>query len=165
MFVLRCTKKLLDRMGRETATDSPASATRLGDWSANHLVIRRQHLVLAVSHKSLLPILVPLAPSKSLLERIPAALEEVLGALEIEPTLVAQERAAMVDTTVAKTNDRRVVGILVDFANLLESFYDGRPLLDVALHLAKVPCSPIGHDSPDDRTRELFRRPELRLVR
>lgn len=52
------------------------------------------------------------------------------------------------------------------------NYLDGRPLPEVALHLAETPCSPIGMNRPKDATRDLFARswngpntPNLRLVK
>jgi hypothetical protein len=35
VFTLRCTKKLLARLGSTTVTDEVGPTTRLGDWYAN----------------------------------------------------------------------------------------------------------------------------------
>ena len=50
MFVLRCTKKLLVRIeGHAVAEGEPAkSTTRMGDWHAHLVIIRRHQLVLAL---------------------------------------------------------------------------------------------------------------------
>jgi hypothetical protein len=64
MVVFRCTRKLLQRVGHTAANDqgeSSKSTTRLGDWFANVIGVRRQHVVLAVSGVTLLPVLVTAA--------------------------------------------------------------------------------------------------------
>jgi hypothetical protein len=43
-----------------------SSGTRLGDWTANFAIIHRQHLVIAVNHTTLLPVIVPFARAKTL---------------------------------------------------------------------------------------------------
>jgi hypothetical protein len=157
VFVLRCTKKLLDRIGGVTAPDpEPSSATRLGDYYANLVIIRRQQLVLAVSGITLLPVLLPAAPFKSVPSRLVEAVEEMLHALRVEPQRIASEVSAMSDCVIARTNSRQVLGSMLDFANMMNSYLDDRPLVEVSLHLAESPCSPLGMDSPGRATIALF---------
>lgn len=168
MFVLRCTKKLYERIEPWAAPERepPTSATtRLGDWTANVVIVRRQHLVLAVSHVTLLPVLVPLAPAKTLIARLTEGVGGVLGGLGIDPKKVARELDAMSECTVTGTNDRRALGSLNDFARLLDAYLDDGPLVDVALRLAKAPCGPLGMESPGETTIALFAGPALRLVK
>jgi hypothetical protein len=58
MLVLRCTQKLLKRIG-EPVADPPQSTTILGDWFAEPLAIGHQRMVLLASEHSRLPILMP----------------------------------------------------------------------------------------------------------
>jgi hypothetical protein len=58
---------------------------------------------------------------------------------------------------VAPTNDRRVLGSINDFDRMLEAYLDGRPLVEVALHLSEAPCGPIAMESPGRATIALFR--------
>lgn len=161
MFHLRCTKKLADRMKRAPDPDAiPLSdASRLGDWFANLLVIRRQQIVLAVSEVTLLPVLLPAAPFKTIPQRVPVAVEEMLLALGIERARVAEEIAAMAECRIEKTNSRQILGSMLDFAFMLEGYLDGRPLRQVALHLAEAPCGPIAMNSPRGATVALLGQP------
>jgi hypothetical protein len=167
MVVLRCTRKLLRRVGSGSpdSVEPPKSTTRLGDWYANVVIVHRQHLVLAVSGVTLLPVLVPAAPYKTMIQRIAEAAGQVLRALTIAEDRVAAEEKAMREAIMATTNDRRVLGSMNDFANMLDAYLDDRPLTEVALHLAEAPCSPIGMKSPQDATLALFSTPTLRLVK
>ena len=63
VVVLRCTQTLLKRL-HQTPVDAPASSTVLGDWYANILWVYRKPLVLAVSARTLLPVLLPRAGYK-----------------------------------------------------------------------------------------------------
>ncbi len=166
MFVLHATKKLLARikgpLERDRAPTNPStttSTTRLGDWTANLLIIRRQQLVLAVNDTTLLPVLLPSAPSKTFVSRFAEAAGEVLMAIGVDREKAVSEMAAMRACAVAPTNNRRVVGTLTDFGSMLDVYLDGRPLTDVALRLAKAPCSPIGMERPTDVARDAFRAP------
>jgi hypothetical protein len=167
VFVLRCTRKLLRRMGLPALSkyEVPKSTTRLGDWTANLLVVGRQQIVLAVSNVTLLPVLLPAAPFKSLPSRLPEAVGHVLDALRIDPHKIAAEISAMNECLVAPTNDRRVLGTMNDFDRMLDAYLDGRSLLGVALHLADAPCGPIGMASPNDETMKVLSAPVLRLLK
>jgi hypothetical protein len=128
--------------------------------------------VLAVSNVTLLPVLLAAAPFKTVTSRLPEAVGPVLHALRIDKQRIDSELAAMNESVVAPTNDRRVLGTMNDFDRMLEAYLDGRPLVDVALHLADAPCRPIGMESPCGATLALFgqagpdpTRPALRLVK
>ena len=121
--------------------------------------------MLAVSGITLLPVLVTAAPYKTMIPRIAEAAGQVLRALGIGEAKVAEEEDAMRDAVMATTNNRRVLGSMNDFANMLDAYLDDRCLTEVALHLADSPCSPIGMNSPREATLTLFSTPSLRLVR
>jgi hypothetical protein len=69
MLVVRGTKKFLDRAGRPVAGDVSSSG-RLGDWYVNTWFWRPQ-VAAFVNERTLLPVLVPLAPAVSAVERLP----------------------------------------------------------------------------------------------
>ena len=75
MFTLHCTKKLLDRV--QPAVTAPCNAnTRLGNWYATALFWKPQ-LALLVNERTLLPVVMPLAPATTLAQRFPDALAQV----------------------------------------------------------------------------------------
>jgi hypothetical protein len=59
MFTLRCTRKLLKRLGTRPSSEAVEPSTVLGDWYANLLHLRPQQLVLAMSERRLLCVVVP----------------------------------------------------------------------------------------------------------
>ena len=75
----------------------------------------------------------------------------------------------MENVAYGKTANRQVTGIMVDFAKALPFYIEHETsLVALALKLADTPCSPFyetAEISPDDKTRALFARPSLRLVR
>jgi uncharacterized protein DUF6933 len=167
MVVLRCTRKLLRHVdgGSRNSGEPPKSTTRLGDWFANVVIVRRQHLVLAVSGVTLLPVLLPAAPYNTMIPRFAEAVGQVLRALNIDEGKIAVEEEAMRDFVMAPTNNRRVLGSMNDFANMLDAYLDDRSLTEVALHLTESPCSPLGMNSPREATLALFSTPSLLLVK
>jgi hypothetical protein len=128
-------------------------STALGNWYATALFWKPQ-VALFVNEATLVPVLVPLAPAKSVAERFPAHLEAVLNALGTDPRFVAAEVTATVDARWAKTANRSVVGIINEFSYLAE--FDqaderSEDLVTVAVRLAGTPCSPLykRHTFPD----------------
>ena len=159
MFTLRCTQKLLHRGLEKAASADVAATTLLGDWYANVLVRRPQHLVLCVSERTLLPVLLPAKDARSLPLRLAEALGSVLGHLGIEPDAVEKERAEMRVARVGRTANRSVLGSLNDFMFQLQVGLDISPersLLEQALWIGETPCGPMNYASPILATRALF---------
>ena len=158
MFTLHCTQKLLDRMGHPVGTPIPAS-TRLGNWYATALFWKPQ-MALLVNERTLLPVMMPLAPAATLAQRFPRALKEILQALNFPVEFIDAEIGGMNEVVYAKTTNRSVVGMMNEFTFLAEAFRDRGGLLDplaLSLKLAAVPCGPLrkGAGSPDRAVREL----------
>ena len=158
MYALRCTERARKRMAVQFAVAPIHSTTVLGDWFVGLQFFGRRQLVLAVSARTLLPVLLPARNVRDLPTALPDAVARMLLALGVPRTAVATECAEMKDAVIAKTNDRRVLGSMNDFARMLDGWLPpGRDdLIDAALDLARAPCGPIGMDSPNRLTVELF---------
>jgi hypothetical protein len=150
MYTLHCTAKLRERLKHPTAAAPRPPSTALGNWYATALFWRPQ-LALLVNECTLLPVLLPLAPSATLPERVAPAVAQVLQMHGVGRGFVERELAAMVDVEVAKTANRRVVGTMNEFAFGAEVYRDHRgttDLLQLAMRLAEMPCGAIGGNSP-----------------
>jgi hypothetical protein len=157
MAVFRCTRKLLSHLDAAHGQgEPPHSTTRLGDWHANRLIVHRQHLVLAVSSKTLLPVVVFAAPYKSLLSRLTEAACQLLRALNVDEAKIASEEEAMRDSAVAPLKDFRVLGSMNDFARGLEWYLRDRTPAAASLVLTETPCGPLGMKSPRAATLDRF---------
>jgi hypothetical protein len=157
MFTLRCTAKLLRRLGPPTEGSAAPPTNRLGDWYATLVHAPRAQLVLMVSERSLLPVVVPAREASTLLERAPPALADVLLHLGVRPTVIEHEMAAMAGASIGRTANRRVLGSMNDFLGMMRSHpWPPSSLTALSLELAAAPCGPIGMMSPDDLTRELM---------
>ena len=157
MFSIRCTKKLLDRMRVDPEPDPPAPSTVLGDWYANLLRVGKQQFILCVSEKTLLPVLVPAVAAKLLPRRLPEAVFDVLKRLGIRWSAIDREMREMQAALVARTANRRVLGMMNDFAFAAPyRLVEGASLVEVALWLAETPCSPIDMNSPERETQAAF---------
>jgi hypothetical protein len=161
VLVVRLTARLASRLKVKLETAPPSSSTKLGDLYANLVRVGRTQLVLAVSERTLLPVVIEAAPASSLVPRLRDGLAEVLRGLGVREEAIREEEAAMETVTFGKTANRQVVGTMVELARMLDVYVDHRPLLDVALHLAETPCRPLkpGYCFPNEVTRKLFAAP------
>jgi hypothetical protein len=122
MLIVRGTKKLRDRMKSAPAAGSDdESTTALGDWFVNALFWKPQ-VALLVNSRTFLPVYLPLAPARTLLDRVPDAIESALRAQGVPEEIIAAERCAMSEVRLAPTNDCTVVGVMNEFAHLGEVF-------------------------------------------
>jgi len=161
-MILRATRKLLARL-QPAETAPEASTTLLGDWYATYLPWGSGHVAILISDTTLLPVLMPLAPAKTLLARFPDALAEILHAHQVPDHVIAHERGQMADTRCATTASRSRLGTLNDFSLLATATrdHDGRDLAAMAMWLSTVPCGPLykRHITPADELANLVRRP------
>ena len=156
MVVLRCTQRLLRRLGRAPADDVPTSSTVLGDWYASIVWVHRKPLVLSVSARTLLPVLVPARDPASLGPRLIAATGHILAALGIPAHRIQEEQRHMGQIVFARTISRQILGTMNDFYRMLDPPPD-QSLISAALELAEAPCGPIGMDTPERTTVSLFK--------
>jgi hypothetical protein len=128
---------LLDRMRVDAVANPPEPSTILGDWYANHLRLGKQQFILCVSEKTLL--------------------FDVLKAPGISWSAIDREMNEMSQTAVGRTPNRRVLGILNEFAFAAPyRLVERASLVTVALWLARTPCSPLAMESPDRATSAAF---------
>jgi len=153
VFSIHATKKLLDRVNRPVLPAVSEPATILGNWYANVLFWKPQ-VALLVNERTLLPVLMPLAPAATLSERFPEALEPVFESLGVALAFIEAEIGAMADVRYAKTANRSVIGIMNEFKYLAEVYRSHRDfddLVALAVKLSRTPCGPLykRHVSPD----------------
>jgi len=158
MFNFHCTKKLLDRIKPELEAPR-AGTTRLGNWYATALFWKPQ-MALVVNERTLLPVLLPLAPAATLAQRFPVALREVLRALDMPAEFIESEISAMGEVVYTKTANRSVLGVMNEFVFLVDGYRDQDGSIDpvgLSLRLAGTPCGPLykGAVFPDKALREL----------
>jgi len=160
VFTIRCTRKLLDRLGAERSAHqegvAPATTTGLGDWHANLLYRAGGQIVMLVNDRSLLPVLVRAAPKQGIVERFVEALGAELGALGVPQGIVRRELAEMTSARIEPTRSRQLLGTMNDFDRMLDHYLVREGLAEAALHLAKAPCSPIGMKSPNEVAAEIL---------
>lgn len=129
----------------------------MGDWYANVVTVGRRPYALAVSERNYLPVVVPLREAKTLRARIQDMVGEVLLRLPVEQRAFEDEHRAMDEAMFGKTASRRAVGVLVDFASLLQAHGDKIDApIGLSLDLSETPCGPLKMERPRDVARELL---------
>jgi hypothetical protein len=159
MYTICATKKLLDRVKIGITSHDGSPATVLGNWYATALLWKPQ-VALLVNERTLLPVLMPLAPAADLAARFPQQLERVLTAHGVDQSFIDRELAQMREVQYTKTFNRSVVGIMNQFSYLAEGYRDyleTDDLLELSLKLSETPCSPLYKSavSPDRELKRL----------
>ena len=154
MVIVRATRKLLQRLGPPIPDDRVPTTALLGDWYATYLPWRPRQLALLVNERTLLPLLMPLAPATTFLDRFPDELAALLKAHHIPASVIAVEVAATRNARLAKTVNRSLLGSMNEFAFLAETHRTKDAdidLLGLSVTLSRTPCSPLysRHVSPD----------------
>lgn len=160
MFTLRCTRKLLKRLGARPSSEAITPTTVLGDWYANLLYRRPQQLVLAMNERSLLCVLVPAAPVDRLGQRLRDAVGDLLLEIGVPSSLVAAEMQAMEPMSVGATASRAVLGCMNDAVMQLKAYPGGQAgpaaLRDLTLYLAENIYSLTDYEPPGLKALQLF---------
>lgn len=166
MVYLRATQRALRFLGPASPANKP-SDTALGDWFVNRFVIDRRPFLILVSSASLLTILEPARRVRSLPERLSDLVSRRLHRLGVADALIQGEINAMDEVRIAPTNDRSVVGTMVDFVHSLRYYatyvtdWDESALASLEQRLARTPCRSSRAMSeviwPDRRAKELLR--------
>ena len=141
LLVLRGTKKFRDRVKGPVATAGDESTGALGDWFVTTLPWRPQ-IALAVNERTYLPVFMPLAPAKQLLNRLPSEIARILELHNLGRQFIDKELAAMAEVRIAPTNDRSVVGVMNLFAADGAHMFEG-DLAELSMKCAKSPLAPL----------------------
>lgn len=121
-------------------------------------------MALVVNERTLLPVLLPLAPAATLAQRFPIALRDVLRdvlrALDMPAQFIDSEISGMSEVVYAKTANRSVLGVMNEFVFLADGYRDQDGSVNpvaLSLKLAGTPCGPLykGAVFPDKALREL----------
>lgn len=116
MVTLRCTQKLLRRLGASAKNEVSPPTTVLGDWYATLIPSRPHQLVLCFNERSLLSVLVPAAPGKFLGARFSEAALGLIYRLGIRGRPLEAEAQAMSELRFGPTSNRRVLGCMNEAA-------------------------------------------------
>ena len=162
MYAVHATKKLLDRLKVVPAPTVTEPGTALGNWYAT-VIFTEPQVALFVNERTMLPVVVRLAPASTLMARFPAALEAVLTGHGVDACFVASELDNMRDVTVLKTASRSLLGVMGEHTawveRLVHSGATPAELVAVSMRLSNVLLGPLmknnGPGSPDRALRDI----------
>ena len=159
MYTVRCTRKLLRRMGRGIDHEEHVPSTALGDWYANLLNVGNLRLVHFMSDRSLLSVVVPFKTIKTVVQRHLLAFNDLLETLDIDPWIIAAELSEMQGHSIGKTQSRSVLGSMRDLALNAWWLIERDPqasMLEIAYQLSGVLCGPLGMAYPREVAKALL---------
>lgn len=160
MFVVRGTKKFRDRVRDQAPGPGEVSTTALGNWYVTVLFWKPQ-VALFVNEATLVPVLMPFAPSATILDRFPVVVGSVLHHHGLGRAFIESEVEQMSDHRLTKTANRSLIGMLNEFTFLAETWSEGTDdLIALSVRLAGVPCGPLDkrHGFPELELRALASR-------
>ncbi len=158
MYTVRCTRKLLSRLGATISHDEHEPSTALGDWYASLLNVGTIRLVHFMSDRSLLSVVVPFKTIKTVVERHRVAFQGLLEALGLESSIIDAELREMQSHCIGKTQSRSALGSMRDLSLNAWWLIDSNPqatMLEIGCQLAQVPCGPLGMAYPAEVARAL----------
>lgn len=142
MITLRCTARLLGRLRADAREGSAAgTAGSLGDWHGILLGSKkhaRPELALFVNDNTDLGVVVPAAPSATLLARFRRSAADVLRAIGVDEADVQREFEAMSDVEVASVTDAEMPDPMSTYAALLDSDHLSS-WFDLSVRLTETP--------------------------
>ena len=145
MFYLHCSKQLLDRVSSGLSEPAGTGGNILGNWYAKAIFSKPQ-VALFVNERTLLPVLMPLAPASSLVERFPQYLFKVLLSPGVSESFMQQELNYLDEVVYCKSTNRSIIGILNMFTYHLEGYqsihYDN-DWYELSMMMADTPCGPL----------------------
>lgn len=121
MIKLRCGRTLLRRIKTPIDYDSPSDG-KLGDWHARAIFVKPKHLVLCTNERSLLSVVIPLAPVSDLLQRFRLAAINRIRQIPVSSEILDKECSALDDIRFGKTSNRSVISTMNQMIFDLEAF-------------------------------------------
>ena len=168
MMTLRCTRKLLAKLGIDRAGEPGPATARLGDWYGTFLHTRPAHLVVLTSEASLLTLVLEGRELDTLVPRFLRRLVEMLAEIGVPQEAIDAELARMSPMAFGPTISRRTLGVLNQACADLRVMLPLEPdftIYDWSWRLSRTPWSPIRFERQEDIVRRLLGAPpRLRLV-
>lgn len=149
LITLRCTASLLKRLPHGES-ESPATGM-LGDWYARPIFGRPRHLVLCTNERSLLCVVVPLAPSAGLGRRFSEAAVQRVTQIPAPAAALDVECDALHAVMYGRSVSRSVISTMNQFTYSAEAWLESRPegdLNELGLWLCDTPCTAIAKTWP-----------------
>ena len=163
MMVLRCTQKLLTRLGNAGDPSPLESTTRLGDWYGTIVRLGRTQHLMFISQNSRLAAVLPARDAKRMFQVLPDVICSLLVEIGIPTSDIKEERERMSAVAFSRTQSRSLLGTLNDYSTMARYGYLQRGVREspeeLMRFLAQTPILPLKGASPIDLTRAAFQLP------
>ncbi|MFO7591691.1 MAG: hypothetical protein R6X23_12490 [Acidimicrobiia bacterium] len=161
MATLRCTQKLLKRLGITRPGEPEPVLNALGDWYANIFFTPQGHYLMLLSEHARLPLMMSARDLRSLPGRFLAQLEELLRVIDVPQHQIDRELHSMQPLAFGRTADRSLLGTLNDNVLLARHALDAgdRSTSEISRWLAEAPCLVLDGAFPIEKARALLANP------
>jgi uncharacterized protein DUF6933 len=112
---------------------------------------RPQHIVLCTNERTLLCVVVPLAPASALRQRFATADQRLIARIPAPSTLIGREMHALEQIHLGPATNRSVRSSMTHFGYAVEAWLESRRPLDyeaLSLWLCDTPCFPLKTNWP-----------------
>jgi len=116
LLTLRCTQRLLHRLPFTPVEGESTSESSLGDWYAHLIPHQRRPLVLCTNERTLLSIVIPLAPGREFVDRCRIAAQRRLDQITAPAAARLRGIAHLSELQVGRTRSRSVLASMNQLA-------------------------------------------------
>lgn len=159
MLTIRCTQKLLRRVGVSPKVETAPPTTVLGDWYANIIFTRPQQLVLCLNERTLLFLLLPAQNFKNVALQFQDQVCSLLTRIGVSSETVAAEKQEMREVRFGPTKNRRLLGCLNEATFALTHKLEtarGMSAEEIEDYFSDYIYSTTGYRRPRELAMELF---------
>jgi hypothetical protein len=138
-------------LSQDQTADGHESSGELGDWYANLIRFRDRRLALCTNERTLLSVVVPVAPNRAFPDRFRDASLHRIRQLPVPASLRLRESAAFANITLASTCSRSVLASMNQLGWGAEVWLRERPdgdLEELGLWLCDTPMSALETNWP-----------------
>ena len=163
MIKLKCTKKLLSRLGEAPIDELNASSPILGDWVGNLIPIWGGELLIFINEKSLLTIVVKSSAISDIRSTFVDQVILLLEHLGLPGVFIHEVKSEMSTISIVKTDSRRMLALLRDASYYYQDVVDFIPpdrirnQIEMEIHMAGWLYGPSPYQRPIDLIYELVK--------
>ena len=125
MITLRCTQKLLKRLG-EFSGDEAACSSRLGDWHGKEVFAGRRRAFFFINDETFVAVLLP-AKKVDFREQFRSRYAGLLYRAGYSAEVIASEMRAAEQIATDRSNSRKVLGVLNEVAFEYQVYVEDQP--------------------------------------
>ena len=161
MTIINTTKKVSDRLGKNTKAVLADDKTILGAWCAHIFYSGHHQYAMLTNERTLLTIVFPVKDLKKIEIVFPKNVDTVLQSYGLPSNVNEKVCSQLSIIHYARDTKRQVLGSMNDFIRMAKFLFDDIPNLSInelSIRLNDMPCSPIQMKSPKEAVMEILER-------